>query len=792
MSVRGARRWFSRSEWLIRLLRLTKTHGAAAEPGLVLIQIDGLSRPQLEQALVTGHLPFLAELLRKQKYTLHSLYSGLPSSTPAMTAELFYGVKGAVPAFSFYERSTKTIYRMFDFHNAKEVERRLQAQGQPLLAGGSAYAGIYTGGAAETHFCASIMGLDDLFRARYPLRLLLIVLLSLYSLLRVGLLLALEFLLAAFDCIRGLIAGQDLWKELKFVPSRVGVSILMRELATIGAKIDVTRGLPIVYLDLVGYDEQAHRRGPNSRFARWTLKGIDRAIARIWRAALRSSQRDYDVWIFSDHGSEEMVPYFDRNGRTLREAIAEAFDGTVWAFVAEHAIAAARSPRTRRYVAGRSNMRPQLLLRLPRYEPSVPQLQPVVAAMGPLGHLYIEQAFEDDERSRLARALVERARIPMVTAVDGQGRVCVWVAGGEFALPEDAAQVFAPGHPFLREMTEDFIALCRHPEAGDFVLWGWSRYGPTCTFPIEHGSHGGPGLEETHAFALLPVDAPVQVNPHGWFRPLDLREAALRHLGRERDLLAVPIFEAATKDVVRVMTYNVHNCRGIDGRLSPRRISRVIARYRPDVVALQELDVGRARTDWADQGRTIAEYLQMDHHFNPILQLEEGFYGDCILSHLPMRLVKREVLPMLHKGFAREQRAALWVAIDLGGPIVHVVNTHLGLHGGERLLQMQALLGEDWLGRQPDASSVVLCGDLNALPGSAACRLCAQRFRDVQLAVPGQPPRRTWFGRYPIARLDYLFVSPGVDVISVEVGDDYLARIASDHRPVFAVLRIPH
>jgi hypothetical protein len=297
--------------------------------------------------------------------------------------------------------------------------------------------------------------------------------------------------------------------------------------------------------------------------------------------------------------------------------------------------------------------------------------------------LYLEQTFEDDERDRLARALVERARIPMVAVVDRQGRVHVWVAGGKFVLPEDAAQVFTPGHPFLQEMTEDFIALCRHPEAGDFVLWGWSRYGPTCTFPIEHGSHGGPGLEETHAFALLPVDAPVQVNPEGWFRPLGLREAALRHLGRERNLPAAPVFEAATKDVVRVMTYNVHNCRGIDGRLSPRRISRVIARYQPDVVALQELDVGRARTGWVDQGRTIAEYLQMDHHFNPILQLEEGFYGECILSHLPMRLVRREVLPMLHQGFAREQRAALWVTIDLGGAIVHVVNTHLT--AGERL-----------------------------------------------------------------------------------------------------------
>ena len=196
------RRWFSRSEWLIRLLRLTKTQGTAGEPGLVLIQIDGLARHQLERAMRAGHLPFLARLLQEQSYDLHSLYSGLPSSTPAMTAELLYGVKCAVPSFSFYSRPTKTVFRMFDSRSARQIDQRLRAQAPPLLAGGSAYACIYTGGAEETHFCACTMGLDDLLRRRYPLRLIILLLFSVYSLVRVGVLLAIEFLLAVFDCAR--------------------------------------------------------------------------------------------------------------------------------------------------------------------------------------------------------------------------------------------------------------------------------------------------------------------------------------------------------------------------------------------------------------------------------------------------------------------------------------------------------------------------------------------------------------------------------------------------------------
>ena len=71
----------------------------------------------------------------------------------------------------------------------------------------------------------------------------------------------------------------------------------------------------------MGYHEQSHRRGPASRFAHWTLKGIDAAVRRIYRDAQRSAVRDYDVWIYADHGQEETVPYHRLQGRSVSEAI---------------------------------------------------------------------------------------------------------------------------------------------------------------------------------------------------------------------------------------------------------------------------------------------------------------------------------------------------------------------------------------------------------------------------------------------------------------------------------------
>src|SRR5262245_3674505 len=91
---------------------------------------------------------------------------------------------------------------------------------------------------------------------------------------------------------------------------------------------------------------------------------------------------------------------------------------------------------------------------------------------------------------------------------------------------------------------------------------------------------------------------------------------------------------------LRVMSYNVHRCVGCDGVRSPDRIAHVIARYRPDVAALQELDVGHARTRYHDQPALIANALEMHYHFHPAITVAEEGYGDAVLSRYPLRLVR--------------------------------------------------------------------------------------------------------------------------------------------------------
>jgi len=437
--------WFSRSGWIIRLLRLTTSREAATAPGLVMIQIDGLSHTQLNQALGKGKMPFLNGLIKYEHYRLHTLYSGLPSSTPGVQAELFYGVKCAVPAFSYKDHDTNKIIRMFDPAAAAAVERKLEESGEPLLKGGSAYSDVYTGGAKESHFCTSSIGWGAVLRAANPFTLILFVLFYPYSFVRTAILLIVEFFLAIIDCVSGLIAGQDLLKELKFIPTRVGITILLRELITIGAKIDVMRGLPVIHLNLLGYDEQAHRRGPSSIFAHWSLKGIDDAIVRIYRAAKRSDRRDYIVWIYSDHGQEDTLPYPKHHGRTIQEAAASVFSNEnirhTNAFGYNHGKIEFQRARS---LGGKKI---QKLFPIHRKEKELPENSDLhVIAMGPVGFIYAPQHRLPVERDRLAKELVISAKIPLVIVTNGPDRLKAWTEKGEFSLPEQKEEIF--GAPF--------------------------------------------------------------------------------------------------------------------------------------------------------------------------------------------------------------------------------------------------------------------------------------------------------------------------------------------------------
>lgn len=234
---------------------------------------------------------------------------------------------------------------------------------------------------------------------------------------------------------------------------------------------------------------------------------------------------------------------------------------------------------------------------------------------------------------------------------------------------------------------------------------------------------------------------------------------------------------------LRVLTYNVHSCRGRGGRPDPGLIAQVIASAAPDVIALQELDVGRARTGGVDQAHEIARHLKMDAHFHPALHVEEEKYGDAILTALPSRLMKAGPLPSIG-----EPRGAIWVEIGHTGAKIQVINTHLGLRSKERLIQAQTLAGADWLGNAACCSHpAILAGDFNAVPRSRAYGFLAKGLSKDTLKMPATA---TFPARFPLLRLDHVFTNTRARILTYDVVDTPLARRASDHLPLLATVEV--
>ncbi|MFO7178290.1 MAG: endonuclease/exonuclease/phosphatase family protein [Pseudomonadota bacterium] len=232
---------------------------------------------------------------------------------------------------------------------------------------------------------------------------------------------------------------------------------------------------------------------------------------------------------------------------------------------------------------------------------------------------------------------------------------------------------------------------------------------------------------------------------------------------------------------VRIMTYNVHSCRGSDGRLDPARVAAVVEASEPDIVALQELDVGQERSNGIDQAEFIGKRLGLEVHFVSARPCGGGHYGNAILTRFPSEHRRFGCLPQFG---AAEPRAVQWVAIDTPLGRLDVFNTHLGLSRKERWLQVDSLLGREWLAHPHRSGHTLLCGDLNTVPGSPVYERLLERLGDAHRLVRTARPRATFPAMLPLLRIDYVMLSDALGAERVEVPGSLLARLASDHRPV--------
>ena len=239
---------------------------------------------------------------------------------------------------------------------------------------------------------------------------------------------------------------------------------------------------------------------------------------------------------------------------------------------------------------------------------------------------------------------------------------------------------------------------------------------------------------------------------------------------------------------IRVATYNVHGCVGMDRQRSESRIADVIASLSADIVGLQELDQNRARSGAIDQAAVIAKQLGWHHYFPPAMRRAEELYGDAILSRYPITVRHAVELPGPAPWYCRETRGITWAEAQTPLGTVHIVNTHFGLGRFERMLQARLLTGAEWLGSVTPDMPVIVLGDFNSVPWSRAYRLIARELRDVRRLVASPFSIRPYPTKFPLLAVDHIFITPALRALSMHVHRDAVARIASDHFPLVADL----
>jgi hypothetical protein len=507
---------------------------------LLIVQIDGLSRPVLDQALAGGHAPFLKHLRDRRDHRLQTMCVGLPTSTPAFQMAAMYGVRPDIPGFHYHDKQRREDVYFPRGGDAAWVEQTQAAGRRGIVHGGSTYGCVFTGGALNNFFSFAMLKRpsgDGLLRVVSAFVVLAWVAVKgvLRTLIEVGRALLRFIADPVGESSRG-------WKWLLL---KVGVSIWIRQLFTLAVSRDLYAGVPSIYVNYLDYDVFAHAYGPTHPRALRALRRVDRSIRHLARVLRRVPEYEYDLYVLSDHGQAATIPYQQLNaGRKLERQLFEDF------LIPAHAHEVSLTPPegrrwTRGITAYRRRGAPGMWQRFVNYlESDFPWMLGKVrearerdgvrvVVAGPNAFVY----FLDTEAPTPIEAIDERAPtlvddisrakgIGFVLARSADGPLCVW-RGKRYRLDADAAGPFAGREdvPAVLDGIRDLMAMrC----AGDLVIYGNQSPDGNVTYIVELGAHAGPSAEEMYTFILSP---PAAGTPTPITHPLQLYDHFLAYQG---------------------------------------------------------------------------------------------------------------------------------------------------------------------------------------------------------------------------------------------------------------------
>lgn len=500
-------------------------------PGLIIIEIDGLSEPLLRRAIQMGVVPFLAQWMRSGEFQIIRWDTGLPSMTSSMQAGILHGSHYNIPAFRFYDKSKGRLLVSNRPNDAAEMMKDID-NGEGILshhgfglnnwAHGNAEDVMLTFSAMSTS-SGSIKGMatsDSMY----------------------------QFFANAYNMqqviLNGFVDFFVEWREARnqrkrnILPRikrafpypliRVATTVLFPRLSSYLLIGKMFEGISCAYTTYVNYDEVAHHSGIERPDAFRVLAQMDEQIAWIVNAA-KHTTRQYEFVILSDHGQSQGATFKQRYNMTLAEFVNKLVGSehaAVRVVAGDEGVAGINLMVTEltastHWVAGRLKnlMKPQtkdgyVELVENENEEAGKDTKTVVCASGNLGLIYftgfpnrltLEEL--DTHFPGLVDALARHEGIGFVMVRSQKdGAVAIGKAGVYF-LDTDTFEGKNPLEDFGKNAARHLREMDSYPAIGDIMVNSMydTEWDEVAAFEELVGSHGGLGGLQNEPFLMFPT-----------------------------------------------------------------------------------------------------------------------------------------------------------------------------------------------------------------------------------------------------------------------------------------------
>ena len=514
-----------RNESVIKKLHLSKAKPSKSK--FIVIQIDSLPYSIINKFLDRGSCKFTKRLLEKEGYSMQRWNCGIPSGTPAVQSGIMYGENNMVPGFRFVDKKSKRQISFGNPNDVKYFEQKHFGRKRGIMHDGSSYSNHFSGGASRSIFTMSTVTSDKRLKRIKESTLWLFLFLYPRSFGRVLYYSVAELLIEMFTVL-----GYPFMKLFKrrrgifgfWIPfRRLLMNVVLTEMITIGASLDISRGVPRIYINYMSYDEIAHMRGPNSLSAYFMVRALDRRVKRL----VNKIPDDYDVYIISDHGQHDAVPFKSINGMELSEFISKctqvpsfglssAFEGrlSLLSIIMRKTIGFLKDASAPLRWMGTHFARRVLNTLKPKHNEFIWQdkEQIFVSDSCSLANVYFNLSAERMDLSaihkkhpKLVEKLVRNKGIGIVMGKEDK-KIVLFGKGGKMTITADSVE--KSGRDFLKEFGDEAVLVRQlrefngYDNVGDLVLFGNYSDGIAVSFTDHVGAHGGIGGEMQHPFFI--------------------------------------------------------------------------------------------------------------------------------------------------------------------------------------------------------------------------------------------------------------------------------------------------